>query len=206
MNNIDNFESLKVNGINIIDNFLTEDECRDILAESSLNPFWMAAKLASQHNNLVYHEYLSSHRKSQVLHGCNFGQNLKNRTDLIKEMLHNKINVDLEKFEDWQITKYDIGDLYNFHNDCGCWKGHPSGEREKTILIYLLSPNKGGETYFRALNHYVRPIQGRLVWWDNLLKNGNCNHGMIHAGLQVKRGTKIILNTWTRQNGFINPI
>ena len=191
MNNIDNFDFLKLNGINIIDNFLTESECRDILVETSLNPFWMTAKVASQHNTLGHHEYLSIHRKSQVLHESNFSQNLKNKTHSIKNLLNEKINVNWEKFEDWQITKYEAGDFYNFHDDCGCWKGHPSGEREKTILIYLLSPKKGGETYFRALNHYVRPIQGRLVFWDNLLKNGNCNYGMIHAGLKVTEEQKL---------------
>lgn len=206
MNNIDNFEILKLNGINIIDNFLTESECRNILEESSINLFWTTAKVALQHNTFSHHEDFSSHRKSRVLHECNFDHNLKNRTDSIKNLLHNQINVDLEKLENWQITKYETGDFYNFHNDCGCWKDHPSGERKKTILIYLVSPQKGGETYFRALNHYVMPIQGRLVFWDNLLKNGNCNYGMIHASLQVKWGTKITLNTWIRQNSFINPI
>ncbi|WP_193198600.1 2OG-Fe(II) oxygenase [Nostoc sp. MG11] len=206
MNNIDNFDILKLNGINIIDNFLPESKCRNLLEESSLNLFWTTAKVALQHNTFSHHEYFSSHRKSQVLHECNFGYNLKNKTDSIKSLLHKKINVDLDKLENWQITKYEYGDFYNFHNDCGCWKDHPSGERKKTILIYLLSPQKGGETYFRALNHYVMPIQGRLVFWDNLLKNGNCNYAMIHASLQVKRGIKITLNTWIRQNSFINPI
>jgi prolyl 4-hydroxylase len=208
MNNIDNFEALKLNGINVIDNFLTESECRDILEESSLTPFWTTAKVASKHNTISHsfshYDCLSSHRQSVILHECNFEYSLKNKTDSIKSLLKDIINSDLDKLENWQITRYEPGDFYNFHNDCGCWKDHPSGEREKTVLVYLLSPKEGGETYFRALNHYVMPIQGRLVCWDNLLKNGNCNYGMIHAGLQVKRGTKITLNTWIRQHSFIN--
>lgn len=206
MNNVDNFETLKLNGINIVDNFLTEGECRNIIEKGSLNLSWTDAKVVLQHNSFSRYEYSSSHREGLILHECYFDNGLRNKTDSIKSLLNNITNIALEKLESWQITKYESGDFYNFHNDCGCWKDHPSGEREKTILIYLLSPKKGGETYFRALNHYVMPRQGRLVFWDNLLKNGNCNYGMIHASLQVKLGTKITLNTWSRQNNFINPI
>jgi hypothetical protein len=46
---------------------------------------------------------------------------------------------------------------------------------------------------------YIRPVQGRLVVWNNLLPDGHCNYAMMHAGLPVKKGVKIILNTWIRQ-------
>lgn len=205
MNNIDNFEALKLNNISIIDNFLAENECRDILEKITLNPFWRAAKVATR-NSISNREYLSNYRTGFVLHECNFGNLLKSKTDSIKSLLSKAINIELSKLENWQITRYESGDSYNFHTDCGCWEDHPFGEREKTILIYLFSPKEGGETYFRALNHYVKPIEGRLVFWDNLLRNGNCNYAMIHASLRVRLGTKITLNTWIRQNDFINTL
>jgi Rps23 Pro-64 3,4-dihydroxylase Tpa1-like proline 4-hydroxylase len=205
MNNTDNFEVLKLNGINVIDNFLTEDECYSIIEESGRNPFWTTAKIALQQDTFSHHDCVSSHRESKVLHECSFGCSLKNKIDGITRLINRAIDFDLDKLENWQITRYEDGDFYNFHNDCGCWKYHPSGERRKTILIYLLPPREGGETFFRALNHYIMPMQGRLVFWDNLLKNGNCNHGMIHASLQVKMGTKVTLNNWIRQGNFINP-
>jgi prolyl 4-hydroxylase len=203
MNNIDNLEILKLNGINIIDNFLTRSECHNLLEESRSSLFWTGTKVISQLSTVSFYEDLSSSRDAQVLHECNFGRNLKAKVDRVNNLLRDTIDIDLEKLENWQITKYESGGFYDFHNDCGCWKNDPSGEREKTILIYLLSPCEGGETYFRALNHYVRPMQGRLVFWDNLLKNGNCNYGMIHASLTVKQGMKMTFNTWLRQNNFI---
>ena len=120
----------------------------------------------------------------------------------IEHRVSKKTSLDSDQFENWHISKYEFGDKFNFHNDCGCWSNDIAGERQKTILLYLTSPSRGGETYFRALNLYVRPVQGRLVVWDNLLPNGDCNYSLIHGALPVEEGIKITLNTWVRQNQY----
>jgi prolyl 4-hydroxylase len=43
---------------------------------------------------------------------------------------------------------------------------------------------------------------GRLLVWNNLLPNGNCNHAMVHAGLPVTDGSKTILTTWERERRY----
>ena len=100
------------------------------------------------------------------------------------------------------MTRYAKGQGFDFHLDCGCWGQDVSGERKRTILLYLEKPAGGGTTYFRALNLEVQPVVGRLVVWNNLLPNGNCNHAMVHAGLQITAGSKTVLSTWEREKRY----
>jgi len=107
------------------------------------------------------------------------------------------------RFEPWQVARYQRGESYDYHVDAGCWRNHPSGERKRTILIYLEQPARGGATDFRALHKRVRPIAGRLLLWDNLFANGKCNYAMIHSGRPVWQGRKTILTTWERERRFV---
>ena len=120
----------------------------------------------------------------------------------IERSLYRTFGVRRSRLESWQVTRYATGESYDYHLDCGRWRRHPSGERRRTILIYLERPQRGGATDFRALGLRVMPVVGRLVIWNNLLSNGRCNHAMIHAGCKVSRGQKIILTTWERERRF----
>ena len=200
---IDHIEVLKANGIIVVDNFLSVSQCMAITDRID-NGLWLNGKIAMQVSSLKYYETLTDLRTNKICHECFFSAALRKRIFRVKAKIHKITGIENEKFEPWQLSKYQKGDRFDFHLDCGSWKEHPSGEREKTVLLYLNSPIKGGETYFRGLNLLIKPVQGRLVIWDNLLPNGNCNHAMIHAGLPVKSGVKITLNTWIRQKKFLN--
>jgi prolyl 4-hydroxylase len=200
---IDHIEALKANGIIVVDNFLSISQCIAI-TDCINNSFWLNGRIAMQGSDLKYYETLTKLRTNKTYHECFFSVELRKKISQTKAKIHKISGIENEKFEPWQLSKYQKGDHFHFHLDCGSWKDHPSGEREKTVLLYLNSPIKGGETYFRGLNLLIKPIQGRLVIWDNLLPNGNCNHAMIHAGLPVKFGVKITLNTWIRQKKFLN--
>jgi hypothetical protein len=89
MNNIDNLEMLKLNGINIIDNFLTKSECHNLLEESCSNLFWTGTKVTSQLSTVSFYEDLSNSRDGQVLHECDFGYNLKAIiVEIVKQFQH----------------------------------------------------------------------------------------------------------------------
>jgi prolyl 4-hydroxylase len=105
--------------------------------------------------------------------------------------------------EPWQMTRYRRGTSYDYHLDCGAWARHPSGERQRTVMLVIQAPRQGGATHFRALARTVRPIVGRLVVWRNLLPNGDCDHAMIHSGRPVWQGCKTILTTWERQRPYV---
>lgn len=114
-----------------------------------------------------------------------------------------RFGIEPANLEPWQVTRYRCGETFDYHVDCGCWRDHPSGERKRTIMVYLQRPVRGGATHFRALNRTIHPLAGRLVVWYNLLPTGNCNHAMIHSSLPVRRGCKVILTTWEHQTRFV---
>lgn len=206
MNNIDNIEFLKSNDIFIYDDFLNAKQCSKILNNINNINCWVKSKVAKEDKSLNYCEYTSLQRTCRIFPKYHYNIALTTQLHKITHHIKQLLNIELNKLEGWQLIKYEMGDWFNFHVDCGCWHNHPAGEREWTILIYLLAPTEGGETYFRALNQYILPIQGRLVVWNNLLPNGNCNYGLIHSGLRVKKGIKITLNTWIRQSWVINEV
>ena len=205
MNNIDNIEALKENNILVIDNFLSNIQCKQILKQTT-KMLWVSAKVVEENDQHVYSEKTTPYRTNKVLIDYRLNPVLENSIKSISASVSKILKIKKTKFEEWQISKYLTGEKFDFHLDCGCWNKDVAGEREKTVLLYVAAPEKGGETYFRALNHYIRPVAGRLIVWNNLLPNGGCNHGMIHAGLPVKKGIKITLNTWVRQKSLNTKI
>lgn len=111
--------------------------------------------------------------------------------------------------EAFQVIGYKRGEQYKKHND---WfdpafaanRRHfvAGGQRVKTVMIYLRAPDKGGETEFVNLGFRVRPEERAALVWDNVLANGAIDHRVLHAGLPVKKGEKIIMNRWIRERAF----
>jgi prolyl 4-hydroxylase len=142
-------------------------------------------------------------RSSSTLLATELGPWFQEQLRLIESALE-ALGVELPNLEPWQVTRYLCGEAYDYHLDCGCWGDHPSGERKRTIMLYLQEPQSGGATHFRALNQTIEALAGRLLAWYNLLPNGNCNHAMIHSSLPVRRGCKMILTTWEHQTRFVH--
>jgi len=201
MKQAEDIQALKDNKIIVLDNFISAKLCNEILFRVD-SDIWEESRLGKLDENNQYRQYLSDRRTNKVIHFHNCGADLRKIIASIENKIVMKTRMIAGNFEYWQLSKYGFREKFDFHNDCGCWAQDPSGEREKTILLYLMTPTKGGETFFRALNLFVRPQQGRLVIWDNLLPDGGCNYGMIHGGLPVKEGIKITLNTWVRKKRY----
>lgn len=191
----DNIEKLKENGILVMDDFLSSEECDEILfliESEKWNPSMVVS--LNKDNNTVEHFY-SETRTSKTLSAIDFNNKLKKLLLNIELNICKKYKIRRKKIEGWQISRYGYNEKFEPHLDC-LWENGIYGVRDKTILLYLMSPSKGGETFFRAHNLHVKPVKGRLVIWNNLLNNGSCNYAMIHGSLPVKKGIKIILNTW----------
>ncbi len=193
----DNIRDVK--HITLIDHFLTDRECRSILFELD-HTYWTPSKVINgegHHDNLV--STVSDARVSQTAYQEWFSDTLLKKLCRIEDRLEKEYQTAVQNLEPWQATNYTRGGKFDFHLDCGSWKGSASGERKRTILLYLNTPEKGGETCFRALNISIPAVAGRLLIWDNLLPAGNCNHAMIHSGSPVIKGQKSVLVTWERE-------
>lgn len=75
-----------------------------------------------------------------------------------------------------------------------------SGQRLRTVIVYLQAPESGGTTDFPLLSLELRPEQGQIVCFDNLLSDGKPCMPSLHAGTPVKQGVKWICTLWMRQN------
>ncbi len=177
----------------IADNFVPRSICQQILQEISKG-LWAPSPSARQTTDSRLPGRLSSSLIWESDHPA---------LRQIEQSLAATFDLKPNHFEPWQVTRYKRGELYDYHVDAGCWRDHPSGERKRTILIYLEQPGCGGATDFRALHKRVRPIAGRLLLWDNLFSNGKCNYAMIHSSRPVWQGRKTILTTWEHERRFV---
>lgn len=185
--------------VTVIDAFVPVTECARILAEAELG-IWIGSDVEGE----VDWGAGGSGRTSQSLVlGGGFGPWATRWLRRIEQKLHDRLHVDPQCLEPWQMTRYRRGEAYDYHLDCGAWKRHPSGERARSIMLVLEQPACGGATHFRAQALTIRPRVGRLVVWRNLLPGGACNHAMIHSGRPVWRGRKTILITWERQRRYV---
>ncbi len=193
-------EILLDNNIRVIDKFLSPKECNEILFRMDFKK-WHRSEVLHQDKENVVNVKISDYRKSFSQGELDFSESFLAFMNKVEYRLTNSFSfIKPRCFESWQATKYNQGDRFEPHLDCLPKHDSFKGLRDKTLLIYLQPPGDGGETYFRALNLWLEPIQGRLVVWDNLLPNGNCNYAMIHSGQPVKKGIKVILQTWQHKH------
>jgi len=183
--------------ISYYDGFVSTSDCARILEELEA-AFWQRSLTYTQQHNTTYKNTLTTFRVSQTAHQEWFGTQLNFILAQIDERLNALLGISPDHLEPWQATKYSVGGKFDYHHDAGYWADDDAGERMLTLLINLMTPKKGGGTHFRALDVYVEAKEGRLLVWNNLFPNGNCNYSMIHSSTPVERGKKVTLVTWER--------
>lgn len=197
---IDAAKVLAAREVVVIDGVLSAAACKRMV-EDSRRGLWLPSTVAYGSKSPL--DQMGNGRNSCTL--CNQPHSgvMARCIRAVEETLERTLGIKPNRLEPWQVTRYVTGQGFDFHVDCGHWRRHPSGERRRSVLLYLKAPERGGHTFFRALNLRILPVAGRLVVWNNLLPNGGCNHAMVHAGLPVSRGSKVILTTWERERPFV---
>ena len=188
---------LAEHGLIAVDRFLPLSDCRRMLREG-LTGDWVASGVAVPRQVASY----PSGRSCSTLVVERYSPWMESSLRRIERWLFQTFEIRPDNLEPWQITRYERGDSFDYHLDCGLWRRHPSGERRRTMLVYLEQPVRGGATDFRVLHKRIRAVAGRLVLWNNLLSTGQCNHAMIHSGRPVWQGRKTILTTWERERRY----
>lgn len=188
-------------GIFLIDNFLTHEKCNEILRELELVP-WHSSLTYQQQVDGNRRNRLTGYRVSETAHQEWFTGRLNTMMRQIEKRLKTLFGTNREVLEYWQATNYFHNGKFDYHLDAGYWSSHYAGDRILSFLIYLNTPLKGGQTHFRALDVEVEAKAGRLLVWENLFPNGDCNHRMIHSARPLLKGQRTTLVTWQRQNKF----
>ena len=111
--------------------------------------------------------------------------------------------------ESLQVLNYAIGAEYKPHFDYfdpktpgGLHHFNRGGQRVATVLLYLNSPEGGGETFFPKAPLKVRALKGRAALFYNVSDNGNPNPKSMHGGEPVLAGEKWIATLWLHEREF----
>ena len=185
----------------LIDNFLSSEECAHILDELRFT-LWQPSLTYMLQEDGSRRNVLNSYRVSKTADQKWFSEDLEMLVTGIERRFESLFGLDAANLEHWQATDYPTSGSFYYHLDSGYWETHYSGERILTLLLYLTTPEVGGETHFRALDIQVAAQAGSLLVWNNLFPNGNCNYRMIHSSVPLIEGKKTTLITWLRQKKF----
>lgn len=108
--------------------------------------------------------------------------------------------------ETLQGQRYAPGQEYRVHCDyfpvtASYWPAmrKTGGQRCWTAMIYLSSVEAGGETHFPQCEFMVPPVEGMVLIWNNLDRDGSPNRHSLHAARPVLQGTKYVVTKWFRE-------
>jgi prolyl 4-hydroxylase len=180
-----------------IDGFLDADLCRQIRHElrfSHWYPSHVYQKRAGQE-----HRFISPLRTSVTTNEQWFTPQLLDIVHGIDCRLEGIVPGIRDRREQWQATRYSAGARFGYHFDSGARRHEAAGERVFTVMFYLNTPRRGGETRFRRLGIDVKAVAGRLLVFRNLTSRAKIDEAMLHASAPIVSGTKTILITWIRQ-------
>lgn len=114
-----------------------------------------------------------------------------------------------ERGEPLQILRYQIGAEYQPHFDYfnpdttgGTVHLQRGGQRIATLIMYLNTPEKGGETIFPTAKVSVTPKKGSAVFFYNCTSSGETDPRSLHGGAPVLDGEKWIATKWIRAGNF----
>lgn len=186
----------------VIHNFLTEEECDHIIH---------TGKPGLERSRVVDNETdkpkLANIRTS---HGMFFPSN---HGDPVLQGIEKRIAmltlIPEEHAESLHLLHYSLGAEYKPHHDYfdrstvgGAAAHDRGGQRVASLLMYLNTPEEGGETIFPTAKLTVKAEKGKAVLFYNTLLDGTVDPTTLHGGAPVLKGEKWLATRWLRQHVF----
>ncbi len=188
--------------IYVIKNFLSERECDYLIsyARAALKPSRVADEKTAQNE-------MHEGRKSQNM-WCSYGHGDPVITQ-IEERIATLTGIPYSHGENIQVVHYTVGGEYKPHYDyfnpdtkggaIHCQRG---GQRKASFLMYLNTPEKGGETVFPGSRIAITPIKGDALLFYNTDSSGQVDPSTLHGGAPVLAGEKWLATRWLRERPF----
>ena len=189
-----------------IDNYLTQDECAQIIA--SINATDLTAS-STYNASKPTERIVSADRTSKT---CYFGGSNAFITE-VESRICKTLGINNRHAEQIQGQKYEVGQEFRFHTDYfdpELLKQDRSinGQRTWTFMIYLNDVEEGGYTSFPLAFYSSAPKMGTALVWNNLHSSatsadaslfGKENRFSSHCGMPIVRGQKYILTKWFKE-------
>ena len=189
--------------IAVVHEFITQDECEEILAHSwqNMKDSTVASKdgKGTKHSKRTGSNTWLSHDASPIIKG-------------VAERISQMVRMPLKNAEPFQVVHYEENQEYDYHWDSFDESDDVDtdsymkngGQRLITVLGYLRDVPKGGETGFNHLGVNIQPRRGSIIVWWNVEPNTTKREiKSQHAGLPVLEGEKYAFNLWFREKEFI---
>ena len=187
-----------------IPQFLSHEECDRMIqmARPQLKPSTVVDDEHGSKNGV-----LDSRRSSQ---GMFFQQNPKDSSlRNIEERIAALTGLPIQNGEAIQVLWYPVGAEYQPHYDYfnpstpgGAANLSRGGQRVATLIMYLNTPEKGGETIFPLVGVSVIPKKGDALLFYSCTPSGEIDPYTLHGGAPVKGGEKWIATKWIRMGVF----
>lgn len=173
--------------------FLTPEECADMMA--LIDEERIPSQLLSPSEDPDF-------RTSE---SCNIDPRLP-IVQQVEDKLFDLLGIDPELGEAIQGQRYAVGQQFKPHHDF-FHTGEPywpemersGGQRTWTAMVFLNTPESGGQTAFPEADLKVSPRAGNLLTWNNLDAKGEPNFNTLHQGCPVTAGTKYVITKWYRE-------
>jgi len=185
----------------VLPHFLSTDECDHLMKLS--RPYLQPSLVVD--DSKAHGEQLDTRRSST-------GMSLYSSDPLVKtieQRIADLTSLPIENGETIQILHYGLGAEYVPHYDYfnpatpgGASFLERGGQRVATIILYLNTPEAGGETIFPHLGITVTPEKGRALLFYNCRPDGTVDPLTLHGGAPVKAGEKWIATRWIRTEKF----
>ncbi len=186
----------------VFHHFLSEEEC-DHLRNLAANYLQRSTVIDLNSSRDVYNNDRTSY-------GAFLPQNLN---DPIVSAIEARISavtlIPKENGESIQVLYYSVGGEYKPHHDYfdentvgGAQHASRGGQRVASFLMYLNTPEGGGETIFPRLNIKVKPQKGDALLFFDCRLDGKVDPNTFHGGAPVTRGEKWLATKWLRQGIF----
>lgn len=182
--------------------FLSDKECNHMIKIS--NPNLLASEVVDENKT---GQTIS---KSRTSRGFFISDDWKDPISIkIEKRIAKLTNMPIENGESLYVLCYEIGKEFMPHHDYfdpntpgGAECLLRGGQRIATVIMYLNTPEEGGETLFPEANISIKPRKGDAVLFYNCTPEGMVDPNSLHAGSPVIAGEKWIMTKWIREREF----
>jgi prolyl 4-hydroxylase len=188
--------------LTVFQDFLSPGECEELIALS--RPRITRSTVVDKTTGAIvdHHE-----RTSDGTHFPLFGNELVKTIEL---RIAERFGLPPKNGEGLQVMRYGVGGEFRPHFDYFAPEESGSavhlakgGQRVMTVLMYLHTPEEGGETVFPELKMKATALRGHAVAFHNVAPDGKLDPLTLHGGLPVLKGEKWIATKWIRAHEFI---
>lgn len=196
-------------------NFIRDINPKIIFIRDFLSDGEAAHLIALAEPNLAHSRVVDAETEEPVVHsgrtsrGTFLQRGLDPTLSAIEKRIAELTNTPVQNGESMQILHYEVGGEYKPHFDTfdEATEGGRSclargGQRLFTVILYLNTPEEGGETIFPDLDLKVEAELGSALFFESCDSTGQPHPLSLHGGAPVTKGEKWIATKWLREHAF----